>query len=158
MKLIITDSFGKQVLLSPRVELYSVHDYMGKKMPGLAIVLDEIGGEGEQYAVLTVSFGEFIAIKNSAYIDTNNCPFAEQLLGQGIAVPTGLTKHSGYCVYPLWVFNEDFLKEIGGEKYRQYAEAYNRYFETLADSEDEDIDESAVQTEDDISQKGEMKL
>lgn len=158
MELKITDSFGKQVSLSPHVELYAVRDYMGKKMPGLAIVLDEIGGEGEQYAVLTVSFGEFIAIKNSAYIDTNNCPFTEQLLDQGIAEATGLTKHSGYCVYPLWVFKEDFLKEIGGEKYRQYAEAYNRYFEAWTDPEDEDIDESAVQNEDDISQKGEMKL
>ena len=55
---------------------------------------------------LTVSFGEFIGLKDSAYIDTNNCRFAQQLLDQGIAVDTGLRKSSGFCEYPLWGFQE----------------------------------------------------
>lgn len=122
MLLKITNFFGEQVTLQPRVELYSVTDFMGAEMPGLAIVLDEAAGssdEQEEYAVLTVSFGEFISIKNSAYIDTNNCPFADQLLSQGIAEPTTFYKTSGFCRYPLWIFKEDFLKEIGGENYQQ---------------------------------------
>ena len=93
MTLKIMNLFGEQVTLQPRVELYSVTDFMGRELPGLAIVLDEVTGSPdglEEYAFLTVSFGEFISIKNSAYIDTNNCPFAEQLLSQGIAEPTGL--------------------------------------------------------------------
>ena len=130
MALTIIDCFDQRISLSPRVELYQVYDFMGKEMPGLAIVLDKMG-EGtetsEQYAVLTVSFGEFISIRNSAYIDTNNCYFAQQLLEQGIAQDTGLTKHSGFCEYPLWIFDADFLEKIGGENYQKYKAAYDTY-------------------------------
>ena len=128
----ITDYFGNPVTLRPRIELYSVTDFMGEELPGLAIVLDKIGDssiELEQYAFLTVSFGEHISIKNSAYIDTNNCPFAEQLLEQGIAEPTGLCKTSGFCKYPLWVFKEEFLQAVGGENYQEYAKIYDQHME-----------------------------
>ena len=130
VKLTITDYFGNRVVLEPHVELYTVHDFMGKEMPGLAIELDFIDeefGEPELYEVLTVSFGEFISLRNAAYIDTNNCGFASQLLEQGIARDTGLKKRSGFCEYPLWVFEESFLREIGGENYQKYIEAYDTY-------------------------------
>ena len=41
MILTITDWAGDQVSLEPKVELCSVRDFMGKKLPGLAIVLNE---------------------------------------------------------------------------------------------------------------------
>lgn len=141
MKFGILDTFGNSVMLQPRVELYSVTDFMGTEMPGLAIVLDKVLGtasELEEYAFLTVSFGEFISIKNSAFIDTNNCPFAEQLLAFDIAEPTSFSKRSGFCEYPLWVFKESFLREAGGEKYEQYLRAFDAYFNTLKESFDEE--------------------
>ena len=58
MMLTITDCFGQRVSLKPRVELYRVHDFMGAKMPGLAIALYTVGTDAvedeELYAVLTV--------------------------------------------------------------------------------------------------------
>lgn len=127
----ITDDFGQSVSLTPRLELYSVYDFFGIEMPGLAIVLDvaseDPAAPAEGYAVLTVSFGEFISLRNSAYIDTNNCRFAQQILDLGIAKDTGFKKCSGFCEYPLWVFDTDFLKEIGGENYKKYSEAYDTY-------------------------------
>lgn len=141
MKFGILDTFGNSVMLQPRVELYSVTDFMGTEMPGLAIVLDKVLGtasELEEYAFMTVSFGEFISIKNSAYIDTNNCPFAEQLLAFDIAEPTSFSKRSGFCEYPLWVFKESFLREAGGEKYEQYLRAFDAYFNMLKESFDEE--------------------
>ena len=129
----ITDCFGEQVTLQPRLGLYSVTDFGGQEMPGLAIILDRLGStpeETEQYAVLTTSFGEFIGAKDCAYIDTNNCYFAPQLLEQGFAENTGLTKSSGFCQYPLWHFKEDFLREIGGEVYEQYANCFQSYMHT----------------------------
>lgn len=128
----ITDCFGERVTLQPRLGLYSVTDFMGQEMPGLAIILDRLGStpeETEQYAVLTTSFGEFIGAKDCAYIDTNNCYFASQLLEQGFAENTGLTKGSGFCQYPLWHFKEDFLREIGGEVYEQYANCFQSYMQ-----------------------------
>ncbi len=140
MQFNIKDYFGSQVTVEPSVELYSVRDFMGKELPGLAVELNEVDSDGIKtpYTMLTTSFGEFISIKNAAYIDTNNCPFAEQLLEQGIAQPTGLTKSSGFCQYPLWIFNEDFLKEHGGESYQKYSDEFDSYM----NQGDEDIDES----------------
>ena len=64
---------------------------------------------------------------DSAYIDTNNCRFTQQLLDQGIAVDTGLRKSSGFCEYPLWEFKKEFLEEIGSENYAEYSRRYDAY-------------------------------
>ena len=128
----ITLSNGKTYTVKPELQFYNVLDFLGRPMLGIAIELclaesTEDFEAGESFAMLTVSFGEFISIKNAAYIDTNNCPFADQLLKYGIAKKTDFTKESGYCSYPLWDFNEDFLKEIGGEKYDAYSIMYDEY-------------------------------
>ena len=130
MDIKITDFLGTPVTLRPRVELYSVKDFMGRSMPGLAIEFDMVDDKSEYlgpYATLTKCFGEFISIQDSAYIDTNNCSFTDQLLAQGIAEPTGFTKSSGFCTYPLWVFKKEFLQKIGGENYQVYTRAYEEY-------------------------------
>ena len=65
MILEITDYFGNPVKLQPRVELYSVRDFMGKEMPGLGDVLDEIKVEPDdmqQSATLPAPFGDFVAL------------------------------------------------------------------------------------------------
>ena len=126
----IKDAFGNRVKLQPRIELYGVTDSFGNKLPGLGVMLDEVGASTaytRPYAALTVSFGEFIGIKDSAYIDVNNCDFANQLLEQGIAENTGFSKASGFCHYPLWHFTENFLREHGPENYEKYSAAYDRY-------------------------------
>ena len=113
----IKDYFETPVILEPRVELYTVYDFMGKELPGLAIVLDmPIQGADEK--------------EQFAYVDINNCPFAPQLLNRGFAKDTGLYKESGFCSYPLWTFEETVLKETGGEKYERYARAYDEYMES----------------------------
>ena len=48
MILTITDWAGDRISLEPRVELYSVRDFMGKELPGLAIVLDEVSSTPEE--------------------------------------------------------------------------------------------------------------
>ena len=114
--LTIRDFEGKTVTLVPKLGLYSVADFMGQEMPGLAVDLDQYTGPSSPpapYARLTVNFGEFISIPNSAYIDTNNFPFADQLLEQGIAEQTSLKKTSGFCTYPLWIFKSANKKSRG---------------------------------------------
>ena len=91
------------------------------------------------YPYVTKSFGEFIGMKNSVYIDLNNCPFAVDLLKQGFAEDTGLTKHSGRCVYPLWTFKEEFLKEIGAENYKIYSDEFDHYMKGVFGDEDEEF-------------------
>ena len=79
----------------------------------------------------------------------NNCDFADQLLQAGIAKDTGFYKASGFCTYPLWVFDEQFLRSCGEENYEKYSSRFDEYMkDTLDDheyddeSEDEGEDES----------------
>lgn len=125
--LTIKDIAGKEVKLIPELVMVDVHDFMNEEQHNIGLQLyveDEYGLE--PYATLTVNFGEFIGAKDCAYIDTNNCSFAYQLLAQGIARDTGLTKHSGFCTYPLWKFDADFLKEVNSSLYERYSSEYNR--------------------------------
>ncbi len=141
-KLSIKDRRGRNVEVNVRFFRYDVNDFTGKKMTIPGIMLMETGEYGEEpYATLTKSFGEFIPLKNCAYIDTNNCSFAEQLLEQGIAIDTGLAMHSGYCEYPLWKFDELFLKEIGGVEYEEYSREYDGYMNRGDMGETEEVEE-----------------
>lgn len=141
----IQDFMGNLLELRPRLELYSTRDYLGKEMPSLAIVLEDVtNGNAEEYGILTVSFGEYIGVKNCAYIDTNNCDFTDQLLEQGMAQPTGFTKHSGFCEYPLWVFDEEKLKEMGEKNYQTYSDAYKKYVSDDYDSENDVLEDDAM--------------
>lgn len=46
-----------------------------------------------------------------AYLDVNNCEFAEKLLQiLDIATFTGITKRSGFVIYPLYKFNIEKLE------------------------------------------------
>lgn len=147
MKLEIRDFLGEKLQLEPRLGLCMVSDLMGKRLPGLAVFLDELTSAGrEPYCALTVSFGEFLGIKNSAYIDTNNCGFAEQLLKPEIAQATGLYKTSGFCRYPLWIFSEKFLKEVDEETYRKYAKEYDSYMSRM-NPEPEEAEETVPEEE-----------
>ena len=127
--------YEEKVSLIPFVGLYDVADFMGNKLPGLAVSFyDELSEE--PYAFLTVSFGEFISIKNASYIDANNVPEAvlKACLEAGIAKQTPLTKHSGYVEYQLWVFDENWLKEIDEKKYAEYSTAYDNYMKVFGES------------------------
>lgn len=137
-----TDYGGKETVRAT-VELYNVKEPLeNKDMHGLAIQLWE--ETGEPYARITTSFGEFIGQKNCAYVDVNNCPFAEQLLKQGLALDTGLEYQSGYVTYPLWQFNEEFLKTVGGENYKTYSEEWYKYMAEKLEQKNEEKEENIL--------------
>ncbi len=122
-------SSDEEVEVIPHFHLYTVRDFIGKEMTMPAISLTSETEYGEElFAFLTKTFGEYIGIKNVAYIDTNNCPFADQLLKQGIAKDIGYTKASVFCIYPLWQFDENFLRSIGGAEYAKYEKEFEAYF------------------------------
>lgn len=143
----INDYYGQDYTVKPHFMLYSVTDYLGRNMaiPGIHLTTETADGE-EPFAVLTKSFGEFLAVKDCAYVDTNNYPFADEFLKLGIAQDTGFTKQSGFCTYPLWKFNEDFWHQIGGEEYEKYSQNFDDYMRGDIEEEIEDYaqeDESA---------------
>lgn len=64
-------------------------------------------------ATMTVCLDGQRAIKpkeGQAYIDTNNCPWAESLIEElGIGENTEIMGFSGYCMYPLYQFDMEKL-------------------------------------------------
>lgn len=78
----------------------SVADYADNG--NMAIWLYE---EGEPFEVLTVNLGDELPFGH-AYINTNCGLNLDEILGNSDLVrSTGITKQSGFCVYPLYEFN-----------------------------------------------------
>lgn len=72
--------------------------------------------EGEPFAVITVNItaSDFKADDHTAFLDVNNCPWAEEFLRKtGLGKPTGILGHSGYCTYPLYTFDTTRMKPGG---------------------------------------------
>ena len=68
--------------------------------------------EGEPFATLTVNLCSKLQSPTHAFVDTNNCPWAEQfLVSNGLAWPVqNIRRNSGFCSYPLYEFD---LNRIG---------------------------------------------
>lgn len=68
---------------------------------------------GDMFDVITVNLPFSDVMGDTAYIDTNNCPWATEFLkSNGIAKPMGKIGHSGFCAYPLYKFNMEMFKPI----------------------------------------------
>ena len=66
----------------------------------------------EPFADLTVNLGDTTP-NYCAYVDTNNLPDAENFIADNeLGTFTGFVKRSGYCEYPLYMFNPDKLREL----------------------------------------------
>lgn len=91
----ITDIWGDKV----EVTLEKTKYYNGN----LAI---QLWCEDGPYAMLTVNLpGK--RQKNEAYVDVNNCPWAEDFIRENtLGEPLGRLASSGFCVYPLYRFYE----------------------------------------------------
>ena len=136
----IDNGYGQKVTIRPDITLPFFKDMVKGNSYGLGIRLFEVVQEDGKdmlypFADLTKSFDEFIAIKNAVYVDTNNCPFAKQFLEKGIAKDTGFTHQSGRWEYPLWVFDEKFLRQSGEEAYAKYAKQYEENEDIKEDQE-----------------------
>ena len=60
--------------------------------------------DGEPFAFLTTNFEKRLPF-DEAYVDTNNCPWAEQFIRKyGLGEQLNRFKLSGYCCYPLYKF------------------------------------------------------
>lgn len=133
----VHDISNNEIDIYPKLLLMEVRDFMGEKHHniGLAFEYDE-EGHRIPFANFTVSFGEFIGMKDCAYIDTNNCYFAKDILNTGIATDTGFTKQSGFWTYPLWHFNREFLSSVDEAKYEEYSREYDEYMKAFEPDEE----------------------
>lgn len=92
---------------------YGIYDVQAKRARyynnNLAI---ELYADWEPFARLTVNLVNDLD-EDCAYVDTNNCPWAEHfIVTNNLGYPVGTARRSGYCVYPLYRFNLDKLEEM----------------------------------------------
>ena len=67
--------------------------------------------EDGPFAVLTVNI-EDVHRAECQYVDTNNCPWAEQFIREyNLGAPTGNFGMSGFCLYPEYRFDIEELKK-----------------------------------------------
>ena len=77
----------------------------------LAVVL--IDEDGELFDTITVNLDNVFQSENKAFIDTNNCQYAEKFIEKyHLGEYDGINQGSGFCYYPLYVFNTDKLEEL----------------------------------------------
>ncbi|MBR3208901.1 MAG: DUF4313 domain-containing protein [Bacilli bacterium] len=76
----------------------------------LAVLIETT--EGEPFATLTVNLASGIAEGDYAYVDTNNCEWAEKFIKENeLGTPTGIMGYSGFCEYPLYLFDTSKIRE-----------------------------------------------
>lgn len=139
------DMYGSEYTLIPELRLYDAYDILtGTNRPLIAIQLHFIDEEmaREPFAMLTINFGEYIGVHNAAYIDTNNLGnnITDWLEEIGAGHKTQLTKQSGFCEYPFFIFNDDFLTKIedNGQCFAKYNKSFDEYTRTFEPEMDED--------------------
>ena len=73
----------------------------------LAVIMDEVES-CDEYGVITVNLSHEIQDGYVAFVDTNNIPGIDTWLEeQGIARSTGIFGRSGFCLYPLMLFDTE---------------------------------------------------
>ncbi len=70
------------------------------------------GADRENYGDITVNLSGTVP-DYCGYLDVNHLPELEKFIQKnGIGEFTGLTKQSGFCVYPLYFFDAEKLREL----------------------------------------------
>ena len=100
----LTD-WGKKYKVTVEKATYAENGNLALKMRGF----DKKYGLWEPFATLTVNLSKKLPA-NRAYVDTNNCPWAEEFIEEnGLGEFCGSFGFSGYCMYPLYEFDMEVL-------------------------------------------------
>ena len=101
-KTLSLSAWGETYRLSTRISNYRNN---GNLYIGL---VDE---DGCPYCDLTVNIDD-LPEEDMAAVDTNNCPWAEKFIEDNeLGEKTPFTFRSGFCVYPIYIFDMEKVKE-----------------------------------------------
>ena len=101
----LKSQYGKEYEVSIEINTYLNNGCM-------YIGLVEQGEYSEPYGDLTVNLAGK-APDYCGYVDLNNMPELEKFIAENdLGEFTGLTQRSGFCEYPLYLFNVDKLREL----------------------------------------------
>lgn len=102
-----------------------INTYLNNGCIYIGLVTNE-EGYLEPYGDMTVNLpGK--APDYCGYIDLNNMPELEKFIADNdLGEFTGLTKRSGFCEYPLYLFNVDKLREMCPDGMQAYEASIGR--------------------------------
>ncbi len=96
-----------------------VQQYANNGRIAISMITNE-EGYPELFGSLTVNI-DASAPDYCGYLDTNNLSNAEKFVTEnGLGEFTGLTGRSGYCEYPLYLFNAEKLRKLCSEQMAAY--------------------------------------
>lgn len=129
---IYVSPYGLTERVTPKINCYANNN-------NLYLGLDYFGNDMEDwlwlpYCDVTVNVGKLPYLESA--IDTNNngtgiIAFLEK---NGFGHLTGRSIKSGFCVFPVFKFNEDKLKEVDSDNFVLYAKAHGRDLRSLDDT------------------------
>ena len=108
IKVTIDYGFGPEAIREVKLKLVAL-SYQTTD----TLAVEAIEENGEPFDTLTVNLGQPL-MPGFAFIDTNNCPWAEKALRDAkIAKPAanGAKCSSGFCTYPLYEFDMSKFSE-----------------------------------------------
>ena len=110
-KLEMDSRFSGKVMLELEIASYMNNNrmYIG--------LIDE---KGERFADMTVNI-DSPCPDYCGYVDVNNCPeLVDFIEKHELGEFTGLMGQSGFCSYPLYLFNVEKLREVAPESMEQF--------------------------------------
>ena len=94
----------------------TVDEYRKPKNTYLQLwTIEEEFGYPEPYATMTVNLNQLE--DGYAYLDTNNFPQVVKIFEEyNLGTYTGMSKMSGFCIYPLYKLNMEEIRKYGEEE------------------------------------------
>ena len=86
---------------------YEVYLVTGNYANNDSLAIQLFEKDGSPFATITVNLDNALQNDEYAFLDTNNCPWAEDfVIKNGLGEFTGFLGASGFCSYPLYQFDK----------------------------------------------------
>ena len=122
--------YGSTERVVPKISCYASND-------NLYFGLDYFENDFEDwlpYGDVTVNVGKLPYLESAIDTNNNGAGIITFLEKNGFGHLTGLSIQSGHCVFPVFKFNEDKLKEVDDVNFYLYAKVHDRDVRSLDDT------------------------
>lgn len=121
--------YGGQYTLKPHLGIYAYHDNLSLSFHHL----DKDDGRWYPFCYATVNIIPLAYLEGAIDVNDNGNQMLEFLEANGFGECTPYCVRSGFCVYPIFKFNEDMLLKINPKVFTEYAKNFGNEVSSLDD-------------------------